>query len=282
LDTPEEETIDPVEYLVRTPASQVSYVGPQFETDMETYLVADYESQEILAGKNIDFKRPMASLTKVMTGYQLLMDGIGFNKSTTYNSSLHRSKYHMYRIAEGEKVLNNDLMYAMLTSSLNTPSRMLVNSRENQESAFVQRMNTQVQNWNLKDTVFTDTSGFDSGNQTTARDYLTIFSKASKDSNMRKYLGAASYSYSEIADTDGKPDHFDNHSNQLVGRGDLPYTILASKTGFLYEAGTCLTMLVERKTDGKQFVIIQMGNSDFGKYTRYNEFERLSDWAVTL
>jgi len=278
----EDEVIDPVEYLVRTPAAQLSYVGPQFNTEMEAYLVANYDTQEILAGKNIDFKRPMASLTKVMTGYQLMMDGIGFNKSTTYNSSIHRSSYHMYRIAEGERVRNGDLMYAMLTSSLNTPSRMLVNSKENQESAFIQRMNTQAQLWGLTNTRFTDTSGFDSGNQSTPRDYLTIFSKASKDTNMRKYLGAASYTYSEIEDTDGKPDHFDTHSNQLVGQGDLPYTIIASKTGFLYEAGTCLTMLVERKTDGKQFVIIQMGSPDFGKYTRYNEFKRFANWAVTL
>jgi len=41
-------------------------------------------------------------------------------------------------------------------------------------------------------------------------------------------------------------------------------------------------MLVERKTDGKQFVIIQMGSPDFGKYTRYNEFKRFANWAVTL
>ncbi|HAT03955.1 MAG TPA: hypothetical protein DCS29_04265 [Candidatus Magasanikbacteria bacterium] len=279
-DPKETNSTNPVDYMVKTSVTELSYVGPQFETNMETYLVADYSTQEILAGKNIDFERPMASLTKVMTGYQLLLDGINLNQSTTYDPNQHKASYHTYRIAAGERVLNQDLMYAMLVSSLNTPSRMLVNTNSNQEDAFIARMNNQAKNWGLSHTTFADTSGLDVKNVTTARDYLTIFSKASNDTTMHTYLGATSYTYTELTDLDGKPDHADTNSNYLMAKTGLPYTVIASKTGFLYEAGTCLAMRVKRNNDGKEFVIIAMGNPDFGKNTRFNEFEMLSNWAM--
>lgn len=275
-----EETIDPVDYMVRTPSSELAYIGPTFDTNIDGYLVADYETGEIIAGKNVDTVRPMASLTKVMTAYQLLLDGINLSGNVTYDPSIHRSSYHRFRIVEDETYRIKDLLNASLVSSLNTPTRMLVNRDGRQDTEFVQRMNTTVQNMGLNNTVFTDTYGFDETNVTTLREYLTLFSKVVKNTTVRSYLSKTSYSYTELTDKDGKPSHHDVHSNDLVGKSGLPYTILASKTGFLYDAGTCLAMLVERHSDGKQFIILTMGNDEFGSNTRFNSPEQLADWAM--
>ncbi|MFA6427382.1 MAG: hypothetical protein WCW16_02965 [Candidatus Magasanikbacteria bacterium] len=276
----QEPTSNPVDDMVRTPADQLSYVGPQFNTAIDAYIVSDYDTGETVAGKNINFVRPMASLAKVMTGYQLLLDGVGMNHTTTYNPSIHRATYHNFRVAEGEKFYNKDLMLAMLVSSINTPARMLVNSNENQENTFIARMNTTARSWGLEKTTFTDTSGFDTGNVTTIEEYSKLFSRAIKNNSLREYLAMASYQYDELFDVDGKPHHSDTHSNMLVGKTGLPYSIIASKTGYTYDAGTCLAMIIKRNSDGKEFVVVTMGNPDFNTYTRFDEPDRLARWAV--
>lgn len=276
-----EEKIDPIDYMVRTPSAKLAFVGPKFETTIDGYLVADYDTGKILSGKNVDTIRPMASFTKVMTAYQLLLDGLNLNDTITYDSTIHKSTYHRFRIAEGETYRIKDLLNAMLVSSLNTPARMLVNHDGKQDSEFIQRMNMTAQKFGLTNTIFTDTYGFDDGNKTTLREYLTLFSKITKNTTIKSYLANKSYNYTEVIDKDGKPDHHASHSNDLVARTDLPYTILASKTGFLYDAGTCLAMLVERKSDNKQFVIITMGNDQFDSHIRFNQPEQLANWTMT-
>ena len=264
--------------MVRTPVDEISFIGPQFETDIETYLIADYETGAILAGKNVDYQRPLASLTKVLTAYRLFKEGLGIQNTVTYDSSKHKSPYHRFRIANGERCRNDHLLDALLVSSLNTPAKMLVSSVESNETAFMARMNQQITDWGLKNTHLIDPAGVEVENESTARDYLRIFTKSTKNGNVRTKLGKKSYRYTELKDVDGKPDHFDNHSNDLVFTS-LPFSILASKTGYLYESGANLAMLVKRNSDQKKFVIITMGNVDHTN--RFSEPERFSRWAMT-
>jgi D-alanyl-D-alanine carboxypeptidase len=271
---------NPVELLEKTPEDKVSYIGTQFTTDMDAYIIADYTTGKILAGKNIDTVRPMASFVKVMTGYQLLVDGINLNNPTTYNSATQKAAYHNFRIAEGEKILNKDLMSAMLVSSINTPARMLVNRTINQEAAFIKRMNATAKSIGATKTVFTDSYGFDTKNVTTARDYLSIFLTAVKNADMRAYLGAKNYQYDEVLDKDGKPHHYDISSNVLANKSGLPYSIVASKTGFLYESGTGLAMMIERPGDKKQFIVITMGNPEFDETKRFDAPDQLARWTI--
>lgn len=275
------ETENIAEKMQRTPADETVYIGTEFTTDVDAYLVADYETEEILAGKNVDAVRPTASFTKVMTGYRLLKEGLNMSGLgiSTYDPAKHQSSYHIFRIAAGEQIRNQDLMYAMLISSLNTPSKILADQVASSEFNFIAGMNQQAKDWGLSETRFVDTSGIEVANKTTAREYLTLFKKATKNSDIKRILGMKEYEYDEVKDLDGKPHHFDSHSNGLVNKSGLPFKIIASKTGYLYEAGAGLVMLIERNSDKKQFVIITMGNVDYSH--RFDEPERLAKWAVS-
>jgi len=266
--------------MVRTPIDQYAYVGPIFDTVIDTYLVADYDSGEILAGKNIDTVRSTASLAKVMTSYRLMKEGLNLNGSMTYNASIHKTPpdFHRFRIVDGERVRNSDLLDAVLVSSMNTPVRMIVSSVSKDEDAFISRMNEQLATWGLTDTTFVDVYGGAVENQTTARDYLTIFTNALSNGTVKEYLGKRSYSYNELTDLDGKPSHQDDHSNDLLKETGLPYKIIASKTGYIYESGDNLAMLVERLADGKKFVIIVLGNPEHTN--KFSEPKALSAWAM--
>jgi len=264
--------------MVTTPADQLSFIGKKFETPVDSYIIADYNSGTVLAGKNIDFARPLASLTKVMTAYRLMHEGIRPTGSVTYVAKEHKALYGNFRLAEGEIIRNSDLLSAMLISSINTATRMAVDSVEKTESAFIKRMNDHVKTLGLTKTKFIDVTGEDVANVTTSKEYLTLFRKAVDNTEVQKFLGSKGYEYDEVVDKDGKPHHYDEHTNLLVKKTTLPFTILASKTGYLDEAGANLVMLVQRKSDNKKFVILTMGNSDYNN--RFAEPEKLARWAM--
>lgn len=270
---------DPNNFLVRTPKDKQTLLG---DTDLlpnvEAYLIAEYTTGEILEGKNIEYPRPLASLTKVMTAYELLKQGVKLDGTTTYNSAIHTALYNQFRTVNGERFVNRDLMKALLVSSLNPPAKMLVSSVTKEETTFVKQMNEQAKSWGLTNTTFVDPAGVEVENKTTPKDYLTIFRQSLKNATIQEYLGMKEYTYDEVIDKDGKPTHFDTHSNALTQKSGLPFTIIASKTGYLYESGACLAMLIERKSDGKRFVIITMGNSEYAN--RFVAPEKLATYAV--
>lgn len=264
--------------MQRTPEAAWEFIGPAFETDVDAYLVADADSLEVLAGKNIDVVRPTASLTKVMTGYRVMKEGLSLRRVTQYDPEDHNGVYHRFRVAPGEKIFNSDLLDASLVSSLNTPTRMLVDSVEENEQRFVERMNAQARDWELTHTTFVDVTGESEHNVTTAREYLHLFVHATNNQTVHDQLKKRSYAYDEFIDLDDKPHHFDTHSNALMHTQELPFTVLESKTGYLYDSGANLAMRIRRKSDSKEFYVITLGNGDFER--RFDEPERLARWTL--
>jgi D-alanyl-D-alanine carboxypeptidase len=181
-------------------------------------------------------------------------------------------------VVDGEKIKNQNLLEASLVSSINTAAKMLANELGG-EKQVVKNMNQRVKDWGLQKTMFTDSYGYDVGNVGTAREFLTIFIKAATNDVLQKVMGEKSYEYLEVKDLDGKPKHFDNNSNDLANKVNLPFNIVASKTGYLDEAGAGLAMLIERPSDQKRFIVIAMGNPDYDQ--RFVEPEKLARWALT-
>ena len=179
--------------MIRTPADATTFVGPQFSTELDAYLIGSSDGKTIYAGKNIDVMRPMASLTKPMTSYRLFAEGLDVNRASVFKRNKHTAAYHRYRIVEGEGVRNEDLLKSMLVRSRNTPARMLVGAVVDTESTFISRMNAQAANWGLDNTVFSDSYGYDLGNQTTARDYHRLFKKILDHKQTKSILGTSSY-----------------------------------------------------------------------------------------
>ncbi len=276
--TPTTEAKKPVDYMVRTPADHVSFVGTTFETPIDSYVVATTDGT-ILAGKNIDTVRPLASLTKLMTAHLLIDEQLPLNDSTTYTASKHKSAYHNFSVAEGDTIKNKDILYSMLIGSNNTASVMLTDALGYSVSNFSKLMNTEAESLGLTHTTFTDSYGYDPANVGTPTEVVTLFREALKSDTIAAALGTSRYSYDEISSADTTTRHTVVHSNTLLKR-NLSYTILASKTGFLYESGSCLIMLVERNEDGKKFIVLTMGNPDFGSESRFDEPNRFTTWAL--
>lgn len=276
---PAEPEVDYRDLMQRTASVDTKYIGYEYQNEIDAYLVADAQTGEILLGKNIDVVRPLASLTKVVTAYNVMRNGYSPNRVTTYEESDHKSIYHKFRAVEGEKFFNKDLLSASLISSLNTATRMLVDSVVEDEDTFVAQMNGLAKEWGLSNTKFVNVTGESEENVSTLREYLTAFQNSTRNAFVRTTLAEAGYKYSEFLDIDEKPEHFDAHSNSLRLRDDLSYTVLESKTGYLYESGANLAMKVKRNSDGKEFYVIIFGYADHP--TRFDAFNEFTTWAMT-
>ncbi len=265
--------------MQKVSSDKIKYVGKgeQFTTQMNNFLVADYATGKILAGKNVDEVRPLASFTKVMTAYELLNEKLNLSTSVKYNNTRDRATYGTFRIINGERIKNSDLLKSMLVSSVNTAAKILANQLGG-EKTFIKKLNQLAKTWGLKNTTFVESYGYDLGNKSTPAEYLKIFTKALGNKTILNTLGLADYQYNEITDLDNNPRHFDQNSNKLVNKDNLGFNILASKTGYLNEAGSGLAMLVERANDKKKFVIITMGNPDYAH--RFDDPEKLTNWAL--
>ncbi|MBH41248.1 MAG: hypothetical protein CL685_00860 [Candidatus Magasanikbacteria bacterium] len=278
LDTKKEHTTL-AEKMYRTPKENTQYIGDVFDTEVDAYLVQDKKTGDILMGKNINTVRPMASFAKVTTAHTLLKKGLNLTKPSVFDPKKHTALYHKFRIAAGEKVFNKDLLDALLVSSLNTPAYMLAQNVSQIPTDIIPSLNTEAKKLGLTNTQFTSITGEEVDTVSTAKEYATLFTTAIKNKTIKAVLQKKGYTYTEFTDLDRKPNHYDYNTNPLVNKNHPNFTVSASKTGFLYESGSNLAMVVTRKSDGKEFVIITMGNPDYPN--RFVEPKRLIGYVLS-
>ncbi|EKD43391.1 MAG: hypothetical protein ACD_72C00297G0005 [uncultured bacterium] len=243
------------------------------------YLVAEYPSGKIISGKNIDVKNQIASLTKLITAYTVRQENLNLQNSTPFRwkkFNTGRIPKKAFRFSEGEMVKNQDVLELMLVISNNSASRMLAAATGLKEKDFIAKMNNNVAALGMDNTALFDTSGLNNKNVSTARNLLTIFMVNLADPQLASSLGRPIYTFKSKL---GKRtvDHTIHSSNlipSLYKKRD--YDILASKTGFTGQLST-IAMLVKSKLDGKQYVVITLGNPNYAK--RFLVPHQIAQWV---
>ena len=107
---------------------------------------------------------------------------------------------------------------------------MLVSGVEKNRATFVSAMNTQAKQWGTRFTTFADVTGEEDNSVSTAKEYLDIFTAAINNATVSQVLSAKGYEYNEFEDIDGKPYHYDDHSNDLQSKADLSFEILETSS----------------------------------------------------
>ncbi len=254
-------------------------VADQFKSKLPSYLVAEYPSGRIISGKNIDVRRSIASLTKLVTAYEALAQDYNLVKSTVYTSKKYGAETDALHLKDGEKLRNMDIFNTMLVASNNGAARMVAQGTGLGEVEFIKKANVRLEEWGADNTTITDVTGLDEGNKSTARDLLKIFTKTLANKTIKDALSRTEYSFRELVDKNGTAAHAFKNTNQLIKVPGRNYRILASKTGYTDEAGAILIMLVESRKTKKQYVIITLGNSDYPK--RFEEPNKIAQWIST-
>lgn len=250
-----------------------------YGSKLPAYLLAEYPSGRIVSGKNIDTQRSMASLTKLVTALTVINEKYKPDSVITYSSKKYGVEGGNLKITDGEKIKAKDAFGTMLVGSANNTTRMLAQATGLDETNFIKLMNKNLDTWGMDNTKVSDVTGLDEKNKSTPRDLLKIFIKSFKDEKIKSVIGQTSYVFKEVLNKDKTSSHTIKNTNKLVEKTGKNYQILASKTGYIDEAGSNLIMLFKNNKDNKQYVLITMGNPDYAN--RFVEPNKVAEWIAS-
>lgn len=224
-----------------------------------TILVADAKSGEILLERESNIKRPIASLTKLMTAAVWLDNNPGWKKMVTMLKSDDTIPAKIY-VKAGDKISTRDLFFATLVHSANNAARALARSTGLASAEFVKQMNAKAKALGMNDTRFVEPTGLSAGNVSTAQDYLKLTQYLLKNS---LFLQATTIKQYRLTIKRGKKiiKLTTANSNKIL---NSPFTITGSKTGYTEEAGRCL-MIRAKNAAGQEVIAIIMGATVPGK-----------------
>ena len=251
----------------------------------KSIIAVDANTGFILYEKNSYDRRPIASITKLMTAVIILEEN-KLDDVVTISKKAAQIAGSKIWLAPGEKITVANLLYATLVHSANDAAYALAtfNSdtaeikdvpprRDDSVLAslrlglFVKKMNRKADELGLKDTHFTNPVGLDEeGNYSSAYDLAILGRYAYEKEFVRK---AAIIRETEISSTNGKLNHKISTTNDLLGSY---LKVFGLKTGTTTEAGQCLIAIIESDKGHRIVTVILDSNS------RYSETKILSDW----
>jgi len=136
------------------------------ELSAKSYLVADLDSGYVFAEKNSSDSLPIASLTKLMTAV-VVAENVNLKKSILIEEKMLDAYGSTEGLELGKRFRVVELFYPLLIESSNDTAEALSYFLGRDKT--IRLMNEKAEFISMKQTEFTDPSGFDPGNVSTAR-----------------------------------------------------------------------------------------------------------------
>ena len=233
--------------------------------------VVDQDSGQVLLGKNDDDVRPIASLTKLMTGVIVADAKLPLDERITItDDDVDRLKGSSSRLRVGTVLTRAQALHLALMSSENRAAHALARTYPGGESAFVDAMNNKARQLGMDQTHYVEPTGLSSRNRSSARDLATLADAAHERPLLRKYSTSPGY---RLDVARGALQYV--NSNRLVREGDWPIGL--QKTGYISEAGQCL--VVQTRVKGRNLIMVFLDSAT--KVTRIRDAEIVKRWLRT-
>ena len=230
---------------------------------------------QVLWQENAQDKRSIASITKVMTTVVFLEDNPDLSEIVTVQRPDVYAASTTY-LKAGDRLSLDDVLHLTLIASDNAAARVLARVSHGGTASFIERMNEKAVELGLESTSFTDPSGLNPANISSAYDLSRLISFAAADERIAPVMRTPTYTVVTNRRT------INIHStNRLLLGGDVD--VMGGKTGFISKAGYCLATLL-RLPQGNQVAVVVLGaRSNTGRFweTRHL-FNWLSDKASVL
>ena len=237
-------------------------------------IIYDAETGDIIFQKKANEKSSIASLTKLMTAMVLIDSNLDLNKKIRITKKdFDKIKGTTSRLWLGSELSRKELLSIALIASDNRAASAISNSYPGGKKAFVQAMNVKAKQLGMDNTSFSDPTGLDKDNVSTALDLVKMTQAAQQYPLIRK-LSTSSYYEAHIKNKKIKLNY--NNTNLLVRQG--LWDIDISKTGYIREAGKCLIM----QTTVLNKPIIMIFLKSYGKYTRTADAKRVKKWLENV
>ena len=236
------------------------------ELQAEAVVAMRIDGGRIYYNKNMEVRRPIASLTKLMTAIIVL-------ENYNLNDVIKISRNNIE--PEGSK---DDLRFGELITARSLLNIMLINSSNNSALAladgspdFISLMNKKTKNLGLYNTHFTNPDGVDNEkNYSSALDAAKIFSYLIN--TYPEALTILKTKNTVVYSSDGKIEHRLSNTNELLGRIS---EVVAGKTGYTDKAGGSLILIISDLNFGNKenIITVVLGSPD-----RFGESEKLIEW----
>jgi D-alanyl-D-alanine carboxypeptidase len=200
-----------------------------------SYILIDARTGIVIAEKNADEERPIASLTKIMTSLIALSEARNLNTTITATYDCSNAGESEIYIEPGDKFKFRELLCAVMLKSANDAADLVAQAVGGRKEVFLGIMNRKAKELELKHTHFANPHGLDSKNHfSSARDIAVIAMTAMAYPEFRKIVATKEATVTWL----NKPRYFKlrNH-NKLLHK--YPF-IRGIKTGYTRRAGHCL------------------------------------------
>ena len=232
-------------------------------------LVMDSHGNEVYT-KQGDKALPIASITKLMTAMVILDSSLPLDehiKITKEDRDLIQLTGS--RLEYGATLPRRQMLQLALMASENRAANALARTWPGGKTAFIKAMNSKARALGMKSARFTDPAGLDPGNVASARDLVKMVRAAATYPAIRKATTTKSIS---VRPYKRRGELRYVNTNRLLK--NKAWTIQLSKTGYLNEAGRCLTM--QAKIANEPLVIVLLNS--FGKLTPFGDSNRIRKW----
>ncbi len=246
---------------------QKIYTIGDLKEGLRSYILADYDTGEILEEHNIDEAVEIASISKLMSfllvmekveeGKISLQDIVKIDKNTT------KIKGSSFKLKAGEEFTVKELLDAAIVISGNDATYALAKYVAGTEEEFVKLMNQKAKELGLENAVFYNSTGLplngsDLQNKMTTREILKLSQYIIK--NYPIILDISKIKAIEVKDR----DFFQINTNPLLF--DIK-EVDGLKTGFTNKAGYCYVSTfkikgMEGQTKDLRLIAIVMGAKD--------------------
>lgn len=225
-------------------------------------LILDLQSGQEVFSRDAAVRRPIASLTKLMTAL-IIVEHHSLKEHLTIPRGIPAEKGHVVHLVPGEEFTVGDVLTALLVASDNDAAETLARYHSGTSEAFVREMNDRAISLGLTDTTYANPVGFDDPAQlSTPRDVALLASYVLHNPEIRTRMSMADAS---IVSAQGHTVTFSN-TNELLHQDAQ---VIAGKTGTTDAAGQCLLSVV--KEGRHEYVVVILGSR-----------ERYADMRVVL
>lgn len=255
--------------------------GPSGIRAKSAYLL-DSGANRQLWTKDADTKRPMASITKLMTAVVVLdTRGVNLDKKVTvkqaYLDYIRTSGGSAADLKKGDKLTVKQLLYGMLLPSGCDAAMALAdtfgtgNTTAKRTKSFISKMNKEADTLGMTRTRYDSFDGISDrgGNYTTARDLAKLARHALGNATLRTVVKSVDTQQKAPAANGRTRTYFWSNTNKLLGsyRGAI-----GVKTGTGSTAGKCIVFAAKR--DGRTVVGVVLNDAN-----RYPDAKKMLDWA---
>ncbi|HET7928799.1 MAG TPA: D-alanyl-D-alanine carboxypeptidase family protein [Actinomycetota bacterium] len=278
-------SLSPFPSTLRTPSTSTEVP----EIHAASAVLADLDTGQVLFDLNRNERRPIASVTKIMTAL-LVVERTDLTDVVTVSedaASGQVSGISGLGLVAGERIRVDELLYALLLQSANDAAEALAEHVSGSVDAFVDDMNARAEELGMTRTMFTSPNGLDDTGYSSAADLVRLTRAAYRS---RGFPSVVATRFHTVESLDAEPRIVQNRNVLLW----LYPGAIGVKTGYTSQAGFCVVGAAQRGDErlvavvlgapGEPFsaaaTLLNYGFDAFERRTLLREGEGLDDVDV--